>query len=99
MSKKEILAAFDNFPICGPCKINRAKMEKAFDIDCRILCHFRGENDEPEYTFLHYTPKARRNLRATISKEDAEWIISRFLLREVQPYRGRSLAYVPCVIA
>lgn len=90
--------AFKTFPITGPCEIDREKMKKAFDILCRIsVYHSQDKGDE--YTFLQYTPKAKRKFRCTISEDDANWLIMEFGLNEVSSYRFRNFAaYVPCVV-
>lgn len=88
--------AFKTFPSAGICEVDRPKMEKAFNIMCRILQSW-DVNDNIHYQLLQYTPKARRNFSCTISKEDAEWMISHFNLSEFPTYH-RSVAYVPCIL-
>ena len=100
MSKKQLLNAFTHIPPAGVCTLDRNKMKKAFDINCRILVQYDYKTDKPkEFTLLHYTPKAKRNLRITISEDDANWLIREFSLTEVPTHFSHSLAYVPCVIA
>ena len=66
------------FVLVGECKVDLTLAIKRWNLLCRIHKYNNS------YTLVEYTPKGKRKLKATISKNDAECIIKELQLQCVQ---------------
>lgn len=90
---------FKSIPDDGVCPIDRDKMEKGFNLCCRLVKHPSNSlREKNEWLFIEYSLHAKNRWRVTISEDDANWLISTFWLTEVPAKLGNSIIYLPQVI-
>lgn len=67
--------AITEYAFTGACQIDRNIAIKRWNLLCRIY------KREDTYKLVELTPKGKRKLKVEITKEDAEFIIHRLMLR------------------